>query len=67
MSSSLLFTKINSLPEQLQQEVLDFIDFLLMKKSQKKSIQKKKNHQSLEARKELLNICQKILTNPWTI
>jgi hypothetical protein len=32
MNTTLLYTKINSLPKQLQQEVLDFIDFLLMKR-----------------------------------
>lgn len=39
-TQSLLYTKINALPEQLQAEVLDFIDFLLQKKkaSVKKSI-----------------------------
>ena len=31
-NTALLYTKINSLPEQIQIEVLDFIDFLLQKK-----------------------------------
>ncbi len=37
MDSALLYSKVNSLPEQLQREVLDFIDFLLSKKKHEKS------------------------------
>lgn len=42
-SQSLLYTKINSLPEQIQMEALDFIDFLIEKyKFSKKKINNKK-------------------------
>lgn len=46
-TQTLLYTKVNSLPERLQKEVLDFIDFLLSKnafvKSKKSKPAEKKN------------------------
>jgi len=37
MTSTSLFTKINSLPENQKVEVQDFIDFLISKKKNKES------------------------------
>lgn len=39
MDNTLLYTKVNSLPENLKMEVFDFVDFLLQK-----NIKKKKKH-----------------------
>ncbi|NCO54835.1 MAG: hypothetical protein COS14_01190 [Bacteroidetes bacterium CG02_land_8_20_14_3_00_31_25] len=41
MSETQLFLKINSLPETMKQELLDFLEFLLSKKGSKKSTSKK--------------------------
>ena len=45
MSRDLLH-RIESLPKSLQQEVMDFIEFLLSKKSRKPSSKKSKNNYS---------------------
>ena len=37
MDTSLLYSKLSALPENLKKEVADFIDFLLMKSKQEKS------------------------------
>ena len=39
-NTALLYSKINSLPKQIQAEALDFIDFLLQKKKLTKSKEK---------------------------
>ena len=45
MSNSLLYTKFNSLPEELKKEVDDFIDKLILRnKNQKKKKGKTKQH-----------------------
>ncbi|MBW8049247.1 MAG: DUF2281 domain-containing protein [Cytophagales bacterium] len=36
MDNTLLYTKVNSLPENLKVEVFDFVDFLLQKDKKKK-------------------------------
>jgi len=36
MENTLLYTKVNSLPENLKMEVFDFVDFLLEKNKKKK-------------------------------
>ena len=36
MDNTLLYTKVNSLPENLKMEVFDFVDFLLEKNKKKK-------------------------------
>jgi hypothetical protein len=40
MENIQLYTKINSLPEDLKSEVNDFIDFLLAKRKKEKPMQK---------------------------
>ncbi len=42
MSDTMLYTKIKSLPENLQSEASDFIDFLLKKNQKKKNGIKRK-------------------------
>ena len=43
MNSIAFYTKINSLPEQLQKEAMDFIDFLFQKTFSKKENDIKSN------------------------
>jgi hypothetical protein len=42
MSSADLFVKLNSLPEDVRKQVLDYIEFLLQRLQQEKSAKKKK-------------------------
>lgn len=46
MSALTFYSKIELLPDHLQQQVLDYIEFLLSREANKKPLQTKKNNQN---------------------